>query len=176
MRGRGAISAGPSTSTALGGVRPGVGAAAGALLAHPFLALPAPKSTGPEDFTPAWLDAAVARAGSPAPQDVQATLCEFTAATVAAALGEVPPQRLVACGGGVHNRDLLARLAARLPATRVTDSATCGVDPDHVEAAAFAWLAARTLAGLPGNLPTVTGAARPAVLGAVWPGEPAARP
>jgi anhydro-N-acetylmuramic acid kinase len=147
-----------------------------ALLAHPFLALPAPKSTGPEDFTPAWLDAEVAHAGSPAPQDVQATLCEFTAATVAAALGEAPPQRLIACGGGVHNQHLLARLAARLPVTQVTDSAAHGIDPDHVEAAAFAWLAARALAGLPGNLPTVTGAARPAVLGAVWPGEPAARP
>lgn len=147
-----------------------------ALLAHPFLALPAPKSTGPEDFTPDWLEGAVAHAGHPAPRDVQATLCEFTAATVAAALGDVPPQRLIACGGGVHNGHLLARLAAHLPGTLVTDSGAHGVDPDHVEAAAFAWLAARTLAGLPGNLPTVTGAARPAVLGAVWPGEPAVRP
>lgn len=145
-----------------------------ALLAHPFLALPAPKSTGPEEFTPEWLDAAVGQAGRPAAQDVQATLCEFTAVTVADALRGAPPQRLIACGGGVHNSHLLARLAARLPGTTVTASSAHGVDPDHVEAAAFAWLAARTLAGLPGNLPTVTGAARPAVLGAVWPGEAAA--
>ena len=145
-----------------------------ALLAHPFLALPPPKSTGPEDFTPAWLDALIGPAGNPAPRDVQATLCEFTAATVAGALADAPPQCLIACGGGVHNGHLLARLAARLPGTTVTVSSAHGVDPDHVEAAAFAWLAARTLAGLPGNLPTVTGAARPAVLGAVWPGEPAA--
>jgi anhydro-N-acetylmuramic acid kinase len=143
-----------------------------ALLAHPFLGLPPPKSTGPEDFSPAWLDAQVARAGPPAAADVQATLCEFTAATVAAALADPPPQRLIACGGGVHNGRLRERLAARLPGTRIESSAAHGVDPDQVEAAAFAWLAARTLAGLPGNLPSVTGAARAAVLGAVWPGEP----
>lgn len=142
----------------------------GALLAHPFLAVPPPKSTGPEDFTLPWLDELVARAGQPAPVDVQATLCEFTAATVADALAGALPARLVVCGGGVHNRQLLARLAARLPQTRVESSAAHGVDPDYVEAAAFAWLAARTLAGLPGNLPTVTGAASPAVLGATWPG------
>ena len=143
------------------------------MLAHPFLALPPPKSTGPEDFTPAWLDAAVTSAGAPRAADVQATLCEFTAATIAAALGADPPRRLIVCGGGVHNLHLQARLAARLPGTCVEGSAAHGVDPDQVEAAAFAWLAARTLAGLPGNLPSVTGADRDAVLGAVWPGEPA---
>jgi anhydro-N-acetylmuramic acid kinase len=146
-----------------------------ALLAHPFLALAPPKSTGPEDFSPAWLDELIARAGQPSPEAVQATLCEFTAATVAAALAGAPPRRLIACGGGVHNRHLLARLAARLPHTRIESSAAHGLDPDQVEAAAFAWLAARTLAGLPGNLPSVTGAVRPAVLGAIWPGEPDTR-
>lgn len=142
-----------------------------ALLAHPFLALAPPKSTGPEDFTPAWLDALVTRVGEAAPEDVQATLCEFTAASVAAALAAAPPQRLILCGGGVHNGQLLARLAARLPQARIESSAAHGVDPDHVEAAAFAWLAARTLAGLDGNVPSVTGAARPAVLGATWPAQ-----
>lgn len=143
-----------------------------ALLAHPFLSLPPPKSTGPEDFTVPWLDALVARAGPLAPDAVQATLCEFTAATVAAALAGAKPARLIVCGGGVHNRHLLARLAARLPRTRVESSAAHGVDPDHVEAAAFAWLAARALAGLPGNLPAVTGASGPVVLGGTWPGAP----
>jgi anhydro-N-acetylmuramic acid kinase len=143
------------------------------LLAHPFLVMPPPKSTGPEDFTPAWLDRKVAEAGTPTPAAVQATLCEFTAATVAASLAASPPQRLIVCGGGVHNSHLLGRLAARLPRTEVVSSAAHGIDPDQVEAAAFAWLAARTLAGLAGNLPAVTGACRPAVLGAVWPGEPA---
>jgi anhydro-N-acetylmuramic acid kinase len=139
------------------------------LLAHPFLALAAPKSTGPEEFTPAWLDTVLAGLDTaPAPADVQATLAEFTARTVADALSPCPA-RVVACGGGVHNRHLLDRLAALLPDTTVESSAAHGVDPDHVEAAAFAWLAARTLAGLPGNLPAVTGARQAAVLGAVWP-------
>lgn len=144
-----------------------------ALLAHPFLALPPPKSTGPEDFDPAWLDGVVKRAGEPPPEVVQATLCEFAAAGVADALAAAPPHRLIACGGGVHNRHLMARLAARLPHTTVESSAAHGIDPDQVEAAAFAWLAARTVAGLPGNVPSVTGAARAAVLGATWPGDSA---
>jgi len=142
------------------------------LLTHPFLALAPPKSTGPEDFSPAWLDAAVACVESLPAGDVQATLCEFTAVTVANALAAISPERLIVCGGGVHNRQLLSRLAARLPGARIESSAAHAIDPDQVEAGAFAWLAARTLAGLAGNVPTVTGAARPAVLGAVWPGEP----
>ena len=146
-----------------------------ALLEHPFLRLPPPKSTGPEDFTLAWLDAQVDAAGQPEPDAVQATLCEYTAVTVADALGARPPARLIVCGGGVHNDHLMARLAARLPETRIESSAAHGVDPEQVEAAAFAWLAARTLAGLPGNLPSVTGARQAAVLGAIWPGAATGR-
>jgi anhydro-N-acetylmuramic acid kinase len=142
-----------------------------ALLEHPFLSLPPPKSTGPEDFSLSWLDERLADGGLLAPEAVQATLCEFTAATVADALAAASPERLLVCGGGVHNRHLLQRLAARLPATVIDSSAAHGLDPDHVEAAAFAWLAARTLAGLAGNLPSVTGASRPAVLGAIYAGE-----
>jgi anhydro-N-acetylmuramic acid kinase len=138
------------------------------LLTHPYLALPAPKSTGPEDFSPAWLDAALAGADPLEPADVQATLCEFTARTVVDALGGQPPARVIVCGGGAHNRTLLGRLAALLPGACVETSAAQDIDPDYVEAAAFAWLAARTLAGLPGNLPTVTGARCAAVLGAIW--------
>jgi anhydro-N-acetylmuramic acid kinase len=140
-----------------------------ALQAHPFLARPPPKSTGPEDFTLDWLELAIRSVGPVAPADVQATLCEFTAVTIAAALGADRPARVIACGGGIHNRHLLARLAARLPGTRLESSAAHGVDPDQVEAAAFAWLAARHLAGLAGNLPAVTGALAPAVLGGTWP-------
>jgi anhydro-N-acetylmuramic acid kinase len=140
-----------------------------ALLTHPFFARPAPKSTGPEDFSLAWLDERLAANGHIAAADVQATLCELTVRTIIAGLGLQAPARLVACGGGVHNGHLMARLAALLPGTRVESSAAHGIDPDHVEAAAFAWLAARTLGGLPGNLPAVTGARREAVLGGVWP-------
>jgi anhydro-N-acetylmuramic acid kinase len=143
------------------------------LLAHPFLALPPPKSTGPEDFTSAWLVEAIAAAGNVSPVDVQATLCELTAASIAGALAGTPPARLVVCGGGVHNRHLLARLQARLPGAQVESSAHHGIDPEQVEACAFAWLAARTVGGLPGNLPSVTGARASAVLGAIWPGAQA---
>lgn len=139
-----------------------------ALLTHPYLALPAPKSTGPEDFSPDWLDETLAGRGALEPADVQATLCEFTARSVVAGLGDRPAARLVVCGGGAHNRTLLQRIAALVPDTTVESSAAHDIDPDCVEGAAFAWLAARTLAGLPGNLPTVTGACRAAVLGAIW--------
>jgi anhydro-N-acetylmuramic acid kinase len=100
---------------------------------------------------------------------VQATLLELTAATVADALRAAQPgtTRLLACGGGVHNPVLMARLAARLPGVAVESTAVHGVDPDHVEAMGFAWLARQALLGLAGNLPSVTGAAGPRVLGSV---------
>jgi anhydro-N-acetylmuramic acid kinase len=102
---------------------------------------------------------------------VQATLLELSAATVADALRATQPAtaRVLACGGGVHNPLLLARLAARLPGTVVESTAAHGVDPDFVEAMGFAWLARQTLAGRPGNLPAVTGARGPRVLGAIYP-------
>jgi anhydro-N-acetylmuramic acid kinase len=81
-------------------------------------------------------------------------------------------RRLLVCGGGIHNRDLLARLAARLPAVVVESTAAQGLEPDWVEAMAFAWLAQRTLAGQAGNLPSVTGAAAATVLGGIYPANP----
>jgi anhydro-N-acetylmuramic acid kinase len=128
------------------------------LLEHPFLALPPPKSTGPEDFSPRG-STRVARA-----QLEPLARCRAGDAVRVHRRHDRAPRwpraaaRLVVCGGGVHNRQLLARLAAHLPQTRIESSAAHGVDPDQVEAAAFAWLAARTLAGLPGNIPSVTGA------------------
>ncbi len=85
-----------------------------------------------------------------------------------ALLREMPGcRRLLACGGGVHNPELMRRLAARLPGVTVASTASVGIDPDFVEAAGFAWLARETLAGRPGNLPAVTGARGPRVLGAI---------
>ena len=134
----------------------------GRLLADPFFAAPPPKSTGFEYFNLDWL----ARAGvdALAPVDVQATLCELTARSVAAAIRDVAREVLV-CGGGIHNWDLERRLSDALPGIPLASTATAGLDPDWVEAAAFAWLAMRTLGGLPGNLPSVTGARQAAVLG-----------
>ncbi len=139
------------------------------LLDEPWFALPPPKSTGREQFHLAWLEARLDDAAPPA--DVQATLLELTAATVADALRATQPAtgRVLACGGGVHNPLLLARLAARLPGVAVESTAAHGVDPDFVEAMGFAWLARQTLLGRAGNLPAVTGARGPRVLGAVHP-------
>lgn len=140
-----------------------------ALLADPWFALPPPKSTGRDQFQLQWLRA---RLGGQSPADVQATLCELSAATVADALRREQPAcaRLLACGGGAHNPLLMQRLAARLPGVAVASTASVGLDPDFVEAAGFAWLARETLAGRPGNLPAVTGAAGPRVLGAIYRG------
>jgi len=73
------------------------------------------------------------------------------------------------CGGGAHNSFAMQRLAALLPGCRINTTAALGLHPDWVEATAFAWLARETLEGRPGNLPGVTGASRPAVLGAIYP-------
>jgi anhydro-N-acetylmuramic acid kinase len=141
------------------------------LLAEPWLALPPPKSTGRDQFHGPWLDAKLAGLAL-APADVQATLNRFTAQTVADALRAQMPAcvRVLVCGGGVHNPVLLANLAAALPGVTVESTAGHGLDPDFVEAMAFAWLARETLAGRPGNLPGVTGARGPRVLGSVYAG------
>jgi len=143
-----------------------------AMLADPFFSRPAPKSTGRDDFHPAWIEHHLARlAMPPAPQDVQATLSALTARSVADALLRAMPQvgRLVVCGGGARNGDLLRRLQAALPGVPCQRSDAHGIPAEQVEAAAFAWLARQTLLGLPGNLPAVTGAAGPRVLGAIYP-------
>ncbi|GGD48970.1 anhydro-N-acetylmuramic acid kinase [Pseudoxanthomonas indica] len=137
------------------------------LLAEPWFAQPPPKSTGREQFHLAWLQPALSAHHAAA--DVQATLMELTAATVANALREHQPrtQRVLVCGGGVRNPRLLSRIAARLPEVVVESTASHGLDPDFVEAMGFAWLARETLAGRPGNLPSVTGARGYRVLGAI---------
>ncbi len=151
-----------------GRVSPGLLASFGT---EPFLALSPPKSTGRDLFHPAWLDRHLAAFGGLAPVDVQATLAAFTAQVCVQAVRRHAPDaaRLVVCGGGALNGDLMRRLAAGLPGVPVEGSALHGLPPQQVEAAAFAWLASRTLAGLPGNLPSVTGARGPRVLGAVYP-------
>lgn len=143
------------------------------LLGEPYLALAPPKSTGRELFNLPWLDERLARVtGEPSVEDVQRTLCEFTAVTIAQAVRSHAPDavEVLVCGGGVHNPLTMERLKERLRPVDVQSTASIGFDPDWVEAAAFGWLAARTLDGLPGNLPAVTGARRPVILGAVYPG------
>ena len=141
-----------------------------ALLEEPWLALPPPKSTGRDLFHVDWLQQRLQ--GRPVSEaDVQATLCRFTARTVIEALRASMPgcRRLLLCGGGVHNPTQLAALAAEWPGLPMESTAAHGLDPDFVEALAFAWLARETLAARPGNLAAVTGAAGPRVLGVVHP-------
>jgi anhydro-N-acetylmuramic acid kinase len=139
-----------------------------ALLADPWFARPAPKSSGPEYFNLAWVRSHEASRGVSA-ADLAATLTELSAAGVALALKavRVKPACVYGCGGGVHNPELLRRIAARLPESRIATTSELGVNPDFVEAICFAWLARERLAGRAINLCEVTGATRPAVLGAI---------
>ncbi len=138
------------------------------LLADAYFALPPPKSTGREHFHLAWLEGHARLAGL-SPADVQATLLELTARSVAEAIGRHADaaEDVLACGGGVHNPLLMRRLSELLAPRELHSSAAFGVDPDYLEATAFAWLARQRLLGLPGNLAQVTGASGPRVLGAV---------
>ena len=139
------------------------------LLADPYFALPIPKSTGREYFNLAWLDRHLADYPTVSAVDVQATLYEFTAQSIAYAIKHSSDSgEVVICGGGVHNTWLLQRLRQHLPHHPCVSSEQLGLDPDWVESMAFAWFAQQTLAQRPGNLPDVTGARRPVVLGAVY--------
>ncbi|EOD56530.1 anhydro-N-acetylmuramic acid kinase [Aeromonas molluscorum] len=142
------------------------------LLAHPYFAASWPKSTGREMFTLDWLDGELAGSAY-APVDVQRTLQALTCHSVARQLpaSDNPKAQteLFVCGGGAHNGPLLSELATLLPHWRIASTAELGLAPDWVEGAAFAWLAQRFIQRQPGNLPAVTGASRPAVLGALYP-------
>jgi anhydro-N-acetylmuramic acid kinase len=139
------------------------------LLAEPYFTARPPKSTGRDLFNAAWLQSRLG--GGEDPQAVQATLLELTARTIADALSQHcnGVHRVIACGGGVRNRALMSRIAALTAPATVEASDRYGVDPQLVEATAFAWLALRTLENRPGNLPAVTGARGARVLGAVYP-------
>jgi anhydro-N-acetylmuramic acid kinase len=139
------------------------------LQADPYFQQVPPKSTGREHFNLDWLSACLGQAGATA-QDVQSTLCELTAVSIADAVRQFAGEtrRLLVCGGGVHNKELLRRLAAAMDSLAVESTRAHGLDPDWVEAAAFAWLAQQHLEGKPGNIPEVTGADHPVVLGRLF--------
>ena len=141
-----------------------------ALLDDPYFREAAPKSTGRDRFHLDWAAARWPGLEQIAPADVMATFLELTAVTIRDALLATAPdtERLLVCGGGVHNRQLMGRLQALLPEITVGSTAEACLDPDWIEAMAFAWLARQRLAGLPGNVPSVTGATRPVVLGGLY--------
>ncbi|QNP49918.1 anhydro-N-acetylmuramic acid kinase [Diaphorobacter aerolatus] len=143
----------------------------GALLEDPYFRLEPPKSTGRDLFHPEWLRTRLATHGGLDASDVQATLAELTAISCADDLKRHAPdaRELIVCGGGALNDHLMRRLQAHLPGVTVQSSLAHGIDPQQVEAAAFAWLARQCLLGLPGNLASVTGARGARVLGAIHP-------
>ncbi|MBA4110636.1 MAG: anhydro-N-acetylmuramic acid kinase [Leptothrix sp. (in: Bacteria)] len=142
-------------------------------LSDPFFALPPPKSTGRDLFNAGWLQQwlTIASLANRPAQDVQATLCELTARSAAMATQAFAPMasRLVVCGGGALNGALMQRLRANLPGVTVQPSDAHGLPVMQVEAAAFAWLAQRHVHHLAGNVPQVTGAKGPRILGALYP-------
>jgi anhydro-N-acetylmuramic acid kinase len=132
--------------------------------------MPSPKSTGRDAFNLDWAAGCDPALGQRSPSDVQRTLCELTAQTIADAIGHCnsPLRAVYVCGGGAHNAFLMSRLSALLETATVETTAALGLHPDWVEAAAFAWLAWRRLQELPGNLYQVTGARQQAVLGGLY--------
>jgi len=143
------------------------------MLNEPYFSAPAPKSTGREYFNTGWLEKQLASFPGLAARDVQATLAELTAVTISEQIHlSGGCEKLLVCGGGGRNPLVMARLAALLPGTEVDTTDKAGISGDDMEALAFAWLAWRTLAGLPGNLPSVTGASQASVLGAIFPANP----
>ncbi|OIQ91882.1 anhydro-N-acetylmuramic acid kinase [mine drainage metagenome] len=139
------------------------------MLTHDFFGQAPPKSCGREQFDLAWLHTCLA--GDEDPADVQATLAALTATAAQLAIEQQcsGAEELYVCGGGARNATLVRELERLLPETRVSTTEELGLPADWVEAVAFAWLAQRTLQRLPGNLPQVTGARGPRVLGAVYP-------
>jgi anhydro-N-acetylmuramic acid kinase len=138
------------------------------LLDEPYLNLPPPKSTGRELFNIPWLRTKLGLFAR-RPQDVQATLLEFTAASVAAAvLRYAPGAALYVCGGGARNQALLSAISRLVAPNPVSSTAVLGLDPDYVEAVAFAWFARRTLAGQTSSAGSVTGARGARILGGVY--------
>ncbi|MGA9343344.1 MAG: anhydro-N-acetylmuramic acid kinase [Rhodanobacteraceae bacterium] len=137
-------------------------------LDDPYFAEAPPKSTGREVFNLEWLERNLIASVTPA--DVQATLLALSVHTIADSVRQYAPAtvELLVCGGGAHNMALMRGLTTQMKPIEVRSTADFAIDPDHVEAAGFAWLARERLAGRPGNLPSVTGARGLRELGAIY--------
>ena len=141
------------------------------MLSDPYFSAPPPKSTGNDDFNAAWITGRRDKTGKACrDEDIQATLLELTAASIADAISGFSPgtEEILVCGGGIHNTALVQRLQSLFSGIAVKSTGDYGIDPDAVEAVTFAWLARQRLENIPANLPSVTGAGRAAVLGAVY--------
>jgi len=139
------------------------------MLDDPYFPQSPPKSTGREYFNLNWVKGFLADTND-TPGNIQSTLCELTARSISDAVRQYAKncQQILVCGGGAHNKDLMSRLQKHCD-TDICSTAKYGLDPDYVEAAAFAWFARQTLHGEPSNAPAVTGAKHPVLLGAIYP-------
>lgn len=140
------------------------------LLADEYFQKPHPKSTGREFFSLPWLKRILEKYPALLPSDIQRTLLEFTAASVANDIKKLTKNgdEVYVCGGGAFNTQLMLRLSELMPDHKVDTTARLDVDPNWVEGAAFAWLARQTMNKKPGNLPAVTGAERAVILGGIY--------
>ena len=140
------------------------------LMEDDYFRLPPPKSTGTEYFNPAWLSQKLKAFPFLAAEDVQATLTLFSVMSVKEAIAQyaTDTDEIIVCGGGVHNSHLMQLLEQHMPQYEIHSSADYNIDPDYIEAMAFAWLAKQTLEHKSGNLPDVTGATRAVILGGVY--------
>lgn len=144
-----------------------------ALLNEPYLALPAPKSTGRELFNMPWLEGKLVGFEALRDEDVQATLLEYTARTIANSVdwNIHGIEEVIVCGGGAHNLALMATLQRLVPEARIVSSALAGLAPDWVEGVAFAWMARKAWMGEAIATGSVTGARRACILGGVYESE-----
>jgi len=141
------------------------------MLADPYFSKAIPKSTGREYFNLGWLQQQLDHHGESVDiVDIQTTLMSLTVKTIIDAMTLFAPKAsgVYVCGGGVHNHQLMQVLQTQISEATVSSSADLGIDPDWVEAAAFAWLAYRTVHQQTGNLPSVTGADHAVILGGVY--------
>ncbi len=143
-----------------------------ALLDHflqdPYFHKPIPKSIGKEYFSSDWLTHYLEEHYKL--EDVQATLLALTANTICDAIekSSFKPKKVYVCGGGAQNTKLLSEIAAKLTAANVSSTEVIGVDPNYIEAMMFAWLAKKTMTKTPVDMCTITGAQKPAILGAIY--------
>lgn len=138
----------------------------------PYFKLPPPKSTGKEYLSSAWIQEKIKQFSNGSAKDIQASLCQLTADTISDAILQYAPQtnHTLICGGGMHNSYLVELIRENLTHP-VESTAKYGINPDYIEAMAFAWLAKQTINNLPGNLTKVTGAKAPVILGGIYPGK-----
>ncbi|MCG8413888.1 MAG: anhydro-N-acetylmuramic acid kinase [Pseudomonadales bacterium] len=140
-----------------------------ALMKEEYLARPAPKSTGRELFNASWLEQKLHEvADDVAPEDVQATLLEFTVVSIVQQVNSYDVEELFVCGGGAHNKTLMSALQEKLAPISVASTSALGIDPDWVEAIAFAWMAKQSIEGNLVDSRPFTGASAPILLGGIF--------